>query len=303
MGASSVLSVTTDVRRDEITTRPGDGARPQRPAVEPEAPVAATAPVAHAVRIPAQRTRPEVPAAPSPAADRGFVRVLRRRARPAVLRAVDVLDPVARPVVTTIQRRQGVYDPAALLAGHREGRYLMPGRWGRVEWHEPEQRAVIPVDENRRVPKNVARAIRNGRFTFTFDNAFDDVVHLCATVRGRGGPSTRWLTPEMEALYRQLHRDGHAHCIEVWLDGRLVGGEFGVAQGGLYCGESMFFLEPNAGKVAMAHLSEHLRNRGYQVFDSQTMSAVAEQFGAFTVSRAEYRRRVREALSADVTFV
>lgn len=252
------------------------------------------------VSIPAQRSVP-------PAGWRldGGARVtgtVRRLRRSVKRRIVELLDPVARPVVTTLQQRRGGLDPEAILAGYREGSFPMAGRWGRVDWHNPEERAVIPIDEGRRVPKNVARLIRQQKFGFSFDAAFDEVLHQCATVDGRQTAAHQWLSPVVMEAFRCLHREGHAHSIEIWRDGRLVGGEFGVAVGGFYSGESMFHHEPNAGKVALAHMAEHLQERGFTVFDTQYLSPVAEQFGAYTLPREEYQRRVRAAVAADVSF-
>ena len=233
------------------------------------------------------------------------VRRVGSRLRPALRTTLDAAeaatDPVVRPVVTAVQRRRGGRDAQDLLEHYRAGEYLSVGRWGRFVWCEPKRRVLIPIAE-RRVPKNVARLIRAGRFDVTFDRAFPDVLRHCATVRDRSTTGRPWLTEDLQQVYLRLREQGHAHSVEVWHDDRLVGGELGVAVGGLYSGESMFFLEANASKVGLARLTEHLRDRGFLLFDTQVMTAVGQQFGAFPVSGEEYRARLREALAADVTF-
>lgn len=242
---------------------------------------------------------------PGSALRRAALRSGARRVKPALRKALDVVetatDPVVRPVVATVQRRRGGRDAQDLLEHYRSGEYLSVGRWGRFVWREPKHRVLIPIAE-RRVPKNVARVIRAGRFDVTFDRAFPDVLRHCATVRDRSTTGRPWLTEDLQQVYLRLRELGHAHSVEVWRDDRLVGGELGVAVGGLYSGESMFFLETNASKVGLAALTEHLRTRGFLLFDTQVMTAVGQQFGAYPVSCAEYRARLRAALAADVSF-
>ncbi len=212
------------------------------------------------------------------------------------------LDPVMRPVIAEMQRRRGAPTPDALLEHLQAGRHLTGGRWGRLVWWEPLRRAVIPIDERRHVPKTPARLLRTGRFEVTIDVAFSDVMHHCATVRGRATRGLPWLVPEVQDVYRQLHEQGHAHSVEVWREGRLVGGELGVSIGGMYSGDSVFFLESNAGKVALAWLMGHLQERGFVLLDTLMMTSLSRQFGAYYIPRAEYRRQLREALAVDATF-
>ncbi|WP_214367071.1 leucyl/phenylalanyl-tRNA--protein transferase [Pseudonocardia sp. H11422] len=213
------------------------------------------------------------------------------------------MEPVARPVVTTLQRRDGFFTPESFLAQYRAGRFPYAGRWGRIVWKDPEQRAIVPVDERLHIPRSVAKLLRRESFEIRYDTAFGEVVRHCATVQGRAVHWTPWLTPEVQRVFLRLHELGYAHSTEAWRDGRLVGGEFGVTMNGLYCGESTFHLEPNAGKVALAHLAQRLTSRGYLLHDTQVLSSVSQQFGAYTIPREEYHERLRDALAADVTFV
>ena len=148
----------------------------------------------------------------------------------------------------------------------------------------------------------VAQLRRSGKYTVTYDTAFPEVLRLCATVDGRPESARPWLTPEARDAYLQLHEEGFAHSAEAWIDGRLVGGEMGVAINGYYSADSTFHLEPNAAKVAFADLLEHLAARGFLLYDCQELSRATTPFGAYTVPRAEYQSLLRTALDADVRF-
>lgn len=287
----------TDVRATRRSTTPASMPR-QSAALSTPAPDPAVPPPA----APAGDAEPFAPAGgPAPGGLRASARRVRRTASRALDSAETVLDPLVRPVVTAVQQRRGGREAEDLLAHYRAAEYLSVGRWGRFEWLDPRSRAITPIAE-RRVPKNVARVLRSGRFEVTFDRAFPDVVRHCATIDGRSTTGRPWLTPGLQDVYQRLHELGHAHSVEVWREGRLVGGELGVALGGLYSGESMFYLETNASKVALAGLTERLQARGFVLFDTQVLTEVGRQFGAFAIPRAEYHRRLRDALAADVTF-
>lgn len=240
-------------------------------------------------------------AAPRGPAVRSLARNLRTRSERILDGAEALLDPLVRPVLTLVQNRRGGPRAEDLLVHYRRGDYFSVARWGRFVWLDPRRRAVIPLVD-RHVPKNVARILRNGRFEVSFDRAFPDVLRYCAEVRDRTCTGRPWLTHEMRSTYLQLHEMGHAHSVEVWREGKLVGGELGVAVGAYYSGESLFFLESNASKVALAVLAEHLHARGFVLFDTQVMTPLVEQFGAHTIPRAEFRCRLAAAVAAEVAF-
>lgn len=233
---------------------------------------------------------------------RPAAKILKRYALGARDRAEVLVDPIMRPAVAVLQRRRGGLTAEALLEHLRNGRHLTARRWGRLVWWEPRRRAVIPIDERRHVPKIPARLLRQGRFEITVDRAFADVVHHCATVHGRADRGHPWLVPEVQAIYRQLREQGHAHSVEVWRDGTLVGGELGVSIGGLYSGDSVFFLEGNAGKVALGWLTGHLQERGFLLLDTLMVTPLTKQFGAHYIPHREYRHRLRTALDVDAKF-
>ena len=168
---------------------------------------------------------------------------------------------------------------------------------GVVRWYAPDPRGLLPLGRGFHVPSSLARIVRQERFRVTADRAFDRVIAACAD-RER-----TWITPRIQRAYRALHRAGKAHSVEAWTDeGELAGGLYGVALGGAFFGESMFFRKSNASKVALVHLVRRLRRRGYRLLDTQYSNPHLEQFGAVEIPREEYQRRLARALRADVTW-
>ena len=169
----------------------------------------------------------------------------------------------------------------------------------RLHWIEPEARGILPL-ETFHVPKRLARTVRNGGFECRVDHDFAAVIRACAeeTVER---PST-WINQPIEDLYIQLHRKGHAHSVETWRDGALVGGLYGVSLGAAFFGESMFSRERDASKVALVHLVERLRAGGYRLLDTQFVTAHLARFGTIEVPRGDYRRLLAEAVSRPASF-
>ncbi len=153
-----------------------------------------------------------------------------------------------------------------LIAAYRQGIFPFYNDESPILWWSPDPRAIFEL-EGFHVSRRLARTIRSGKFFVTFDQAFAAVIRACAD-REEG----TWITPEMIDAFTELHRLGHTHSVEVWQDGILAGGVYGVAQGGLFAGESMFTRLRDASKVALAHLVEHLRERGYTLFDVQYLN-------------------------------
>ena len=184
--------------------------------------------------------------------------------------------------------------PEGLVRAYCAGAFPMgDGRTGAVRWYAPDPRGILPLGERFHVPSSLARLVRQGRFCVTFDEAFERVIAGCAD-RER-----TWITPRIQRAYRALHRAGPAHSVEAWTDdGALAGGLYGVALGGAFFGESMFYRKSNASKVALVHLVRRLRRRGYRLLDTQYGNVHLEQFGGTEIPRAEYHRRLAEALRA-----
>lgn len=168
-----------------------------------------------------------------------------------------------------------------------------------VHWIEPHQRGIIPLDRFH-VPRRLARRMRRGDLQVRVDTAFDAVIAACAAPTPRR-PRT-WINDDILDGYRDLHRLGHAHSVETWRDGRLVGGLYGVNLRAAFFGESMFSRETDASKVALVALVERLRTGGFVLLDAQFLTDHLRQFGAIEVPRDHYRRLLARALESDAAF-
>lgn len=161
-------------------------------------------------------------------------------------------------------------------------------------WVSPELRGIIPFDSFH-VPRRLARTVKSDRFTVASDIAFVDVMRACAAPAEERTNS--WINEEIVRLYTALHASGHAHSIECWRDGRLVGGLYGVSLGGAFFGESMFSRERDASKVALVHLMARLKAGAYALLDTQFLTPHLRQFGAVEIPRETYLMRLRRALN------
>lgn len=182
-----------------------------------------------------------------------------------------------------------------LLLAYRRG--LFPWTADPVTWWSPDPRGIFELDQFH-VSRSLARTLRQGAFAITFDHAFTQVITACAETRRPGG----WISPEFIAAYTRLHEAGHAHSVECWLGGELAGGVYGVAVGGMFAGESMFHRASDASKVALFHLMQRLRERGFTLFDTQMVTPATRQLGAKEISRAAYLRRLKAAVAVEAQF-
>ncbi|MDX1944633.1 MAG: leucyl/phenylalanyl-tRNA--protein transferase [Pirellulaceae bacterium] len=198
----------------------------------------------------------------------------------------------------------GSLSPDWLLEAYRRGIFPMPIKVERrrmIAWITPDPRGIFELD-GPHVSRSLARRLSRGEFQFTFDQAFGDVVAGCAAPRRFDDADDVWLTLAMQNAYQSLFALGHAHSIEVWQQGRLVGGVFGVTVGGLFAGESMFHRATDASKAALAMLVPHLARRGYRLFDVQWTNAHTRSLGAIDIPRDEYLARLARVVSLDVSF-
>jgi leucyl/phenylalanyl-tRNA--protein transferase len=173
-----------------------------------------------------------------------------------------------------------------LLAAYRRGIFpwFSPGE--PILWWSPDPRMVLFPGEIR-ITRSLAKTLRNGDYTVRLDTAFDAVIAACAATP-RDGQSGTWIVPEMQAAYRELHALGHAHSVETWQAGRLVGGLYGVAIGRAFFGESMFSHRRDASKIALAHLCRFLAARGFGIIDCQMETAHLASMGARPIPRDEF---------------
>jgi len=189
-----------------------------------------------------------------------------------------------------------------MLRAYRIGLFPMAeSRHSRtLYWLDPERRGVIPLDGGFHLSRKLARAVRNGPYEVTANRAFAEVIAGCAAPAP--GREDSWINREIETLFVALHHAGHAHSIETWADGHLVGGLYGVSVGGAFFGESMFSRARDASKVALVHLVARLRIGGFAMLDAQFQTEHLSQFGTEEVPRAEYKRRLARAVDTPAEF-
>ncbi len=163
-----------------------------------------------------------------------------------------------------------------------------------LPWYCPERRAILEFADLH-VSRSLARARRHNEFTFTINKTFCQVMQECSRTP-RPGQGGTWITREFIDVYSQLHKEGMAHSIEAWdANGDLAGGLYGVDAGGVFCGESMFFKKPNASKLALLFLIDHLRSHGSTWLDAQVMTPHIKAFGAKSIKRMGFLRKLEEA--------
>lgn len=183
--------------------------------------------------------------------------------------------------------------PERLLEAYRRGIFPWYSEGQPILWWSPDPRAVLfPVEF--RASHSLRKTLRNRGFETSMDRAFAEVVARCADADLR--PEGTWISPEMQSAYLELHRLGHAHSVETWLDGLLVGGLYGVALGAAFFGESMFSVERDASKVALARLVDEAVARGVELIDCQMTSLHLESMGARCIPRAEFCTRLSTAI-------
>jgi leucyl/phenylalanyl-tRNA--protein transferase len=176
-----------------------------------------------------------------------------------------------------------------LLAAYRNGIFPWYSGDEPILWWSPDPRMVLFCDELK-IPRSLAKNLRNKGFETRIDSAFAKVVKACAEPRKDEGGT--WISAEMQAAYVALHRAGHAQSVETWLDGRLVGGLYGVAIGRAFFGESMFSRKTDASKVALVALVEELRRRDCPMIDCQQRTPLLASLGAREIPRRQFLRRL-----------
>lgn len=168
-----------------------------------------------------------------------------------------------------------------------------------IYWVEPKERGIFPLDALH-ISSRLARTVRSDTFEIRIDTAFDAVVEGCAAPAP--DREQTWINARIRALYGELFDMGHAHSVEVWQEGRLVGGLYGVSLGAAFFGESMFHKARDASKVALVHLVARLRLGGFKLLDTQFVTPHLASFGAVSVSRRRYGDLLDRAVSADADF-
>lgn len=190
----------------------------------------------------------------------------------------------------------GDLEPESLLEAYRRGIFPWYSDGDPYLWWSPDPRTIFELDSFH-ISRRLARVIRQGKFTITLNRAFREVMHSCS-LREEG----TWITQDMLDAYCELHQLGHAHSVEAWLQEQLVGGVYGISIGGFFAAESMFHFETHAGMVALAHLIERLKQRGYLLLDTQMPTDHTRTLGAIDIPRDQYLQRLQKALHVETKF-
>lgn len=202
----------------------------------------------------------------------------------------------------------GDLTPMTLLRAYSEGVFPWFNQGDPILWWSPDPRAIIelhppdgdPVYGGLHVSRRLARTIRSGKFTVTINKCFTQVMRLCGEQREGG----TWVTKEMLEAYAEMHRIGFAHSVETWCGEVLAGGVYGLAIGGLFAAESMFYRVTDGSKVALAALTQRLREQKFMLLDVQMKTAHTERMGAVAISRTKYLKRLRKAVQQSrISFV
>jgi leucyl/phenylalanyl-tRNA--protein transferase len=187
----------------------------------------------------------------------------------------------------------GDLSPRRLMDAYSHGIFPWFSEGDPILWWSPDPRMVLFPDELK-ISRSLRKTLEHDRFEMRVDTAFEQVIANCAAPRE--GQSGTWIVPEMVAAYTKLHELGHAHSVESWLDGELVGGLYGVSIGKVFFGESMFTREPDASKVALVRLVERLRAQDCRLIDCQQATPHLASLGAREIPRTEFAKRVQESI-------
>ena len=188
----------------------------------------------------------------------------------------------------------GDLSPERLLIAYSMGIFPWYNPGDPILWHCPDPRMVL-LPEDLHISRSLRPVLRRAPWEMRYDTAFGRVIRACASAQRRGQEGT-WITAEMIKAYEQLHELGFAHSAEVWHEGRLIGGIYGVALGRAFFGESMFYEEPNASKYALTSLVRRLDAEGYELMDCQQNTEHTKRFGAQLMGRSEFLALLSEAL-------
>lgn len=187
-------------------------------------------------------------------------------------------------------------EPLDLLNAYCEGVFPMGDDDGSISWYRPKMRGILPIADFH-LPARFARYFKTHPFELRWNTAFGDVVRGCAD------RESTWINETIIDTYEELHRLGHAHSAEVWRDGRLVGGVYGVSIGAAFFGESMFSRETQASKVALTSLQRRLHERGFLLHDTQWTTPHLAMFGGHEIPCADYLSLLHRAIPMQATFI
>jgi leucyl/phenylalanyl-tRNA--protein transferase len=190
--------------------------------------------------------------------------------------------------------------PDDLIYGYINGIFPMADSDGVLYWYSPDPRAIIPLNAYK-APKSLRPLLNKNYFEIRIDYDFEGVMRGCAIARNDSDDT--WISEEIIEAYTGLNRIGLAHSVEAYLDDKLVGGLYGVSIGAAFFGESMFYTQPNASKVAFHYLIHTLRQQGYELLDTQFINDNVRRFGAIEIPKANYLNLLRQATGKKARFI
>ena len=186
--------------------------------------------------------------------------------------------------------------PEILLSAYSQGYFPMADDEGKILWHNPDPRAIVPLNSIK-VPRSLKQYFRKNDIEFRIDSDFEYVIKRCS------GRKSSWISPDIEAAFVMFHDAGHAHSVETYIDGKIVGGLYGVALGGAFFGESMFSDVSNASKSAFYYLAYKMIDRGFILLDSQYMNEFTKSLGAIEIPKINYLRILKRALTLPCSLI
>lgn len=209
---------------------------------------------------------------------------------------IERFPPVERADEYGLLAAGGDLEVESLLLAYRSGIFPWPIYEDTLTWFAPPRRAVLKLSEFH-ISKSLAKARKITPLSFTIDRKFSEVITGCREASNRHASAGTWISDEIVAGYSELHRAGYCHSIEANHGDNLVGGLYGVSLGKMFCGESMFYREPNASKLALCFLVDHLRSQGVTWIDCQVMTPLFKTFGAREITRNAFMKLLQESLS------
>jgi leucyl/phenylalanyl-tRNA--protein transferase len=189
------------------------------------------------------------------------------------------------------------FDLSAIVEGYRQGYFLMAMEEGGLGWYSSRERTLIPLDHRFCYPRSLQRLLNQERFSVAINRDFPAVVAGCAN------RDSTWISPELQEIYLELNHMGWAYSFETWQGDQLAGGILGIAIGGAFIGESMFYRITEGSKVAMVKLVEQLRSRNFLLFDAQIMNPHLARFGAYTIEGEAYQSLLQKATRQSCSLV
>ena len=217
------------------------------------------------------------------------------------MKAILEFPPVSRADSSGLLCVGGDVEVESLVLAYRSGIFPWPLDEQTLAWFAPPRRCILKFDKFH-IARSLQKFRRQTALRCTVNRDFEGVIRACAELKNRGEQDGTWITSWMIDAYIELHRAGHAHSVECYDGTRLVGGVYGVGIGAFFAGESMFYREPNASKLALWYLTEWLREQGAEWIDCQQLTPLLKSFGAREVSRAEFMELLRTAVESPPLF-